>query len=876
MDSKPRNIFQRFSFPFIWMWQKSRDFGRWYRSLYKNAPWWKKIGVGFSSFIVFIIVYCLAVQFNLFWLFGKSPSLDTIMNPKTAAASEIYSADGKLLGKFFSENRTPVAYDSIAPNFFDALISTEDERFYSHHGVDFMGLGAAVKDAATGHARGASTITQQLVKNMFRVRTEYSTGLLGYIPGVKMLIMKSKEMIIATELEWFCSKQEILTMYANTVDFGSNAYGIKTAAKTYFNTTPAELKTEQSAVLVGLLKATSAYNPKTNPKNSLFRRNVVLDNMYKHGKLSAAELSELREKPIELNFSVETAYDGQALYFRQAVADEIKNLDLGLDPYKDGLKIYTTVDSRMQKYAEQAMLEQMKVVQRNFDAHWGKQDPWVNEKNQPIPGFLQEKLKQTDAYKMLSARYPDDPQKVMEILNTPHNVKLFSYSGDNLKVEREMTSVDSLRYMLRFMHAGFVAIEPQTGDVKAYVGDVDFNTWQHDNVKATHQPGSTFKLFVYATAMKQGWLPSDARLKDEYIQMNVVDEQGKPSVWRPHNANGRFSGANIPLRAAFAQSINTIAIKLGQEVGIPNVIKTAQDMGIKSKLNDAPSLPLGPSDVHLMELVGAYASVANYGEFVKPTMITRIIDREGKVVYESRKEVRTVLSDKEAFYMQTLLGAGMTDAGGTSQALASQNYIGQWFWNKRIDAGGKTGTSNSHADAWFVGVTPNLVGGAWVGGEYRQIHFRSGALGQGSKTALPIFGLFMKKVLSDAALAPKYLARYRIPEGVNPADLEGRFLYQHADSTSHDSTAVDFSEDLGASPEEHGDNPPPPPAAPPHEPAAPKEPVNNTSNGTAEPVKDQGAKTGMNKNSATIKTDRTQSSGEKKPKKKASGDDLFN
>ena len=876
MDSKPRNIFQRFSFPFIWMWQKSRDFGRWYRSLYKNAPWWKKIGVGFSSFIVFIIVYCLAVQFNLFWLFGKSPSLDTIMNPKTAAASEIYSADGKLLGKFFSENRTPVAYDSIAPNFFDALISTEDERFYSHHGVDFMGLGAAVKDAATGHARGASTITQQLVKNMFRVRTEYSTGLLGYIPGVKMLIMKSKEMIIATELEWFCSKQEILTMYANTVDFGSNAYGIKTAAKTYFNTTPAELKTEQSAVLVGLLKATSAYNPKTNPKNSLFRRNVVLDNMYKHGKLSAAELSELREKPIELNFSVETAYDGQALYFRQAVADEIKNLDLGLDPYKDGLKIYTTVDSRMQKYAEQAMLEQMKVVQRNFDAHWGKQDPWVNEKNQPIPGFLQEKLKQTDAYKMLSARYPDDPQKVMEILNTPHNVKLFSYSGDNLKVEREMTSVDSLRYMLRFMHAGFVAIEPQTGDVKAYVGDVDFNTWQHDNVKATHQPGSTFKLFVYATAMKQGWLPSDARLKDEYIQMNVVDEQGKPSVWRPHNANGRFSGANIPLRAAFAQSINTIAIKLGQEVGIPNVIKTAQDMGIKSKLNDAPSLPLGPSDVHLMELVGAYASVANYGEFVKPTMITRIIDREGKVVYESRKEVRTVLSDKEAFYMQTLLGAGMTDAGGTSQALASQNYIGQWFWNKRIDAGGKTGTSNSHADAWFVGVTPNLVGGAWVGGEYRQIHFRSGALGQGSKTALPIFGLFMKKVLSDAALAPKYLARYRIPEGVNPADLEGRFLYQHADSTSHDSTALDFSEDLGASPEEHGDNPPPPPAAPPHEPAAPKEPVNNTPNGTAEPLKDQGAKTGMNKNSATIKTDRTQSSGEKKPKKKASGDDLFN
>lgn len=876
MDSKSRNIFQRLFSPIIWMLKKCTQFGRWYRSLYKNAPWWKKIGVGFISFIVFIFVYCLSVQFNLFWLFGKSPSLDTIMNPKTAAASEIYSADGKLLGKFFSENRTPVSYDSIAPNFFDALISTEDERFYSHHGVDFVGIGAAAKDAVTGHARGASTITQQLVKNMFRVRTEYSTGLLGYIPGIKMLIMKSKEMIIATELEWFCSKQEILTMYANTVDFGSNAYGIKTAAKTYFNTTPSELKTEQSAVLVGLLKATSAYNPKTNPKNSLARRNVVLENMYNHGKLSVAELNELREKPIELNFSVENAYDGEALYFRQAVADEIKNLDLGLDPYKDGLKIYTTVDSRMQKYAEQAMLEQMKAVQRNFDAHWGKKDPWVDEKNQPIPGFLEEKLKQTEAYKMLSARYPNEPDKVMELLNTPHKVKLFSYSNPDLHIEREMSSVDSLRYMLHFMHAGFIAMEPQSGEVKAYVGDVDFSTWQHDNVKATHQPGSTFKMFVYATAMKQGWLPSDARLKDEYIQMNVVDEKGKPSVWRPHNANGRFSNANIPLRAAFAQSINTIAVKLGQEVGIPNVIKTAQDMGITSKLKDAPSLPLGASDVHLMELVGAYASVANYGEYVKPTIITRIIDREGKVVYEARKEVRTVLSEKEAFYMQTLLGAGMTDAGGTSQALASQNYIGQWFWNKRIDAGGKTGTSNSHADAWFVGVTPNLVGGAWVGGEYRQIHFRSGALGQGSKTALPIFGLFMKKVLSDGALAPKYLARYRIPEGVNPADLEGRFLYQHADTTSHDSTAVDFSEDLGVSPEEHGDNPPPTPAVAPHEPAAPKEPVNNTPNGTADPVKDEGAKTGINKNNATIKSERIQSSGEKKPKKKASSNDLFN
>lgn len=757
-----------------------RRFGRWYKGLYRGAPWWKKTGIGLATFFVSILFYAFAVQVNLLWLFGKSPSLNSIIHPKTAMASELISADGKVLSKYFNENRSPVPYDSIAPTFFDALISTEDERFYSHHGVDPVAIFSAIKDAAMGNARGASTITQQLVKNMFRVRTEYSTGLLGYIPGVKILIMKSKEMIIATELELFCSKQEILTMYANTVDFGSNAYGIKTAAKTYFDTTPARLKTEEAAVLVGLLKATSAYNPKLNPKDSRRRRNVVLDNMYRHGHLSITECRNLQEKPIELKFSVENAYDGQALYFRQAVAEELKRVAPELDPYRDGLKIHTTLDSRMQSMAESAVHEQMKKVQRNFDSHWGKQDPWVDSENRPLPNFLHEKLRQTEAYKMLSARYPDEPDHVLELLNRPHKMRLFTYEGI---VEREMSSVDSLRYMLRYMHAGFVAIEPQTGHVKAYVGDIDFNTWQHDKVAAAHQPGSTFKLFVYATAIKQGWLPSDARLRDEYIQMNVIDKDGKPSVWRPHNANGRFSGAHIPLRAAFAQSINTIAVKLGQEVGIDNVVKTAREMGVESPLEVAPSLPLGASDATLTEMVGAFAAVANNGEYVKPTLIERVVNAEGKVVYEAHREARTVMTPTEAFYMQTLLAAGVTDGGGTSQSLGSDSYMGRWFWSKQIDIGGKTGTSNSHADAWFIGTTPKLVGGAWVGGEYRQIHFRTGALGQGSKTALPIFGLFMKKVLSDGLLSQKYLGRYKIPEGVNPADLEGRMPSIEPDTT---------------------------------------------------------------------------------------------
>ena len=336
---------------------------QWYIGCYRGRPWYRKLLAAVLSFFAFVVFYVFAVSVNLFWLFGKSPSIRSIMNPQTAAASEIYTADSVLIGRFFSENRQPVPYDSISPVFFDALISTEDERFYQHHGIDFQGLVAAVKDAFQGKARGASTITQQLVKNMFRVRTEYSTGLLGYIPGVKILVMKSKEMILAVELEMFYSKREILNMYANTVDFGSNAFGIKTAAKTYFSTTPSRLKAEEAAVLVGLLKATSAYNPRINPKNSLRRRNTVLDNMQSHGHLTAAECDSLKQLPIELHFRVETAYDGKALYFRQAVADYLKEKLPDVDLYSDGLKIYTTLNMRMQEYAEAAVNKQMRVVQ---------------------------------------------------------------------------------------------------------------------------------------------------------------------------------------------------------------------------------------------------------------------------------------------------------------------------------------------------------------------------------------------------------------------------------------------------------------------------------------------------------------------------------
>ena len=725
--------------------QALRTVGHKYMGLYRGRPWYIRILSAMLTLIAAVILFLGAVSVNFLWLFGKSPSTYSIMHPENSEASLLFSEDSVLLGKYFNENRSPVAYEEINPVFFQALIDTEDERFYSHNGVDFQGLFSAVKDMFAGKARGASTITQQLVKNMFRVRTEYSTGLLGNIPGLKIVIMKSKEWISAFKIESMYTKKEILTMYANTVDFGSNAFGIKTAARTYFDTTPAELKAEEAAVLVGLLKATSTYNPRINPKNSLARRNVVLDNMRKHKHLSRKAYDSIAQRPIDLNYKVESAYDGQALYFRQAVASYLREWCRanGIDLYADGLKIYTTLNTRMQKYAEEAVKKQMRNVQRNFDNHWGKQEPWRDERHQVIQNFIPDLARRTTAYKALTKRFPDQPDSVDYYLNLPHPIRVFDYDGPK---EMVMSTMDSIRYMVRFMHTGFVAIEPQNGHVKAWVGDIDFGSWKYDKVTAMRQPGSTFKLFVYAEAMKQGLTPCDRR-EDSYISLDVVNDKGETEPWRPHNANGYFTDDTISLKAAFAQSINSVAVRLGMEVGIENVVKTAHAMGITSKLHNTPSLSLGASDVNLLELVSAYGTVADNGYSRPPVLVTRIVDRYGKEIYTAPDEKQEALTPRSVFYLQQLLQSGLRERGGTSMALWS--YIGSFTGD--TDFGGKTGTSNNHSDAWFVGVTPALVAGAWVGGEYRSIHFRTGALGQGSRTALPIFGYFIQSVLADPA-----------------------------------------------------------------------------------------------------------------------------
>lgn len=742
------------------LWQKIRAFWPWYKNLYKGRAWYTKSLIGFVSCIAAFLIYLGMVDINFLWLFGKSPGFSRIMNPETHQASEIYSADGKLIGKFFNENRTPVKFEDVNPTFWKVLVDTEDERFYKHHGIDFTGMLAAAKDIIVHHdARGASTITQQLAKNMFRVRTQYSTGLLGYIPGIKMLVMKSKEWIIATKLELVYDKKDILTMYANTVDFGSNAFGIKTACKTYFNTTPSELTLDQMAVLVGMLKATTYYNPRINPKNSLKRRNIVLSNMLRHNDINRAQYDSISAKPITLNYSVESNYDGKALYYREYLASYLKDWceENDYDLYSSGLKIYTTLDSRMQEYAEQAAIKQMKIVQRNFKNHWGNEEPWQDENHKVIPGFIEGIAKKLPVYKYLSNKFENSPDSIDYYLNKPHTVKLFDYEKGF--IEEQMSTMDSIRYMVHFMHCAFVAMEPQTGAVKAWVGDINFNTWKYDKVTAMRQPGSTFKLFVYTEAMNQGLTPCDKR-RDEYFSMQVFDKKKNQEVtWAPTNANGSFSGDSMALKSAFARSINSVAVRLGQEMGISRIVETAHKMGIKSPLDATPALALGSSDINLLELANSYCTIANDGMHHEPVVVTRIVDKDGKVVYTAPTAEEQAIPYRSAFFMQQLLMGGLREPGGTSMSFGG--YLGDSY--KDTDWGGKTGTSNNHSDAWFMGVSPKLVVGAWVGGEYRCIHFRTGALGQGSRTALPICGYFVQALLSDPNFK-QYHAKFGKPK----------------------------------------------------------------------------------------------------------------
>ena len=748
---------------------------------FRGLPWYRKvINILITSLVLFLL-FLFLVDINFLWLFGKSPGLNIINNPNQSVASEIITTDGKILGKYFHENRTPVTYEEISPKLIETLISTEDERFYKHFGIDFQAVFAAVKDMTQGRSRGASTITQQLVKNLFKTRNQYSTGLSGYIPGVKLLISKTKEWITAVKIEIYYTKTEILTMYLNTVDFGSNSFGILTASRTFFKTTPDKLTYEQAATLVGLLKATSTYSPIANPKRSKERRDVVLKNLVIHNIITQHEFDSLKEIPIRLDFRIEQSLDGRALHFRAYLDKYLEDWEKenDYDIYSDGLKIYVTIDSRMQKYAEEAVQKQMSQLQRRFFDHWRGQNPWQDENHKDIPNFIEDIAKKTKVYALLAKKYDDNTDSITKYLNVPHRMKVFDYK----KGEKDTTFsvMDSIRYMNHFMHSSFVAMEPGTGEVRAWVGDIDFKFWQYDKVaQSKRQPGSTFKLFVYTAAMMHGKSPCD-KMTDKPVSWDYV-EKGQLKNWRPHNANGSYLGYPLTLKYAFARSINTVAVQLAQEIGIPEIIKYAHLLGIRTPLEEQPSLCLGSSDVTLLELVNSFGTVVNEGVYHDPILVTRIEDKDGKVIYSANTTQKRVIPYEDAWLMTELLKGGMTEPGGTTQAL--------WGWNlfgANTDFGGKTGTSSNHSDAWFVGVTQKLIGGAWVGGEHRSVHFRTGQLGEGSKTALPIFALFMEKVLAD-----KSLKQYR---GKFPTKPKEKILRNYGCHTyiPKDTTVVDSS-----------------------------------------------------------------------------------
>lgn len=734
--------------------EKSHNYWPTIKDTFKKK-WYVIVLIAIVAPLLLVFLFFKAVEVNFLWLFGDSPSTEVLADPKTVEASEIYSDDGVLIGKYFTENRSSVGIFDISDELLITLVHTEDERFFEHHGVDYSALLGAFKDALFGNARGASTITQQLVKNKFKMRTTYNNGPLCKVPGIRTLIIKVKEWNAAKQIEDRFEKLDILKMYLNTVYFGSNAYGIKAAAKTYFNTTPDKLNYEQSACIIGLLKATTYYNPVRNPENNERRRRIILNNLVSHKMLTQHECDSILAVPFTLNFKSESNLDGMALYFRDAVSSELQewcdanNVNL----YTDGLKIYTSIDSRMQKYAEQAVAKQMAENQKRFFKNWGKENPWRDRNKKEMKTFIDETIQKTALYKALNKKYKGNKDSIYAQLNKPHKMKIFNYKSGI--TDTTMSSLDSLRHIVKYLHCGFVAIEPQSGLVKAWVGDVNYNYWQYDKVLAKRQPGSTFKLFVYSQAIRNGMSPCDLRTDSATTWM--TEENGKPVAWTPQNANGVYSGERLPLKTAMARSINSIAVQLNKELGPQNVVDLAHKMGVASPVRPIPSICLGTEDVTLLEMVSAYSTIPNEGVHMKPRMVTKIVDKNGNVIYENKAEGEKVLEYEEAFLVREMLREGLKDEQGTSRRLWNYNIHGA------TDFGGKTGSTSNYSDAWYMGISPKLVAGAWVGGEYRCIHFKNGEMGQGSASALPIFGEFMQKVLNDKKLA-KYRGRFGEPK----------------------------------------------------------------------------------------------------------------
>jgi len=731
-------------------WTGFRRFLRFFRTPFPEHPtpvfWLKLVGKKMLAVLLVILVYFFMVDINFLWLFGKSPSLDQLEKPQLDMASELYTNDGFLIGKYYNENRTPVEYTQISPWLIKSLVATEDVRYYAHSGIDFRSLPSVLVYAIRGTNRGASTITQQLAKNLYHTREGGSKGLLGFIPGLNTAIEKSKEWMTAIKLERRFTKEEIITMYLNTVDFGANAFGIHTAAKTYFNTSPDSLNIEQSALLIGLLKAPTTYSPVKHPKKAKSRRNIVLSQLMKYDQITKKDFDTLRKKPLSLAYHMESSFDGPATYFRGVLNNYLKDWcqKNGYDLYTDGLKIYTTIDSRMQDYAEEAIEEHMSDLQKHFFEQYKGQNPWVDAKGKEIPNFIDSIARKLPAYDWLKKKYKGNEDSIFAAMNRPKDMTVFSWHGEH---DTSLSTMDSLKYYKHFLHTGFMVEDPFSGQIKAWVGGINYKYFQYDHVwQSKRQPGSTFKPILYAAAFENGWGPCDT-LKDVPVTIRYT-EKGEKKTWSPHNADYNFSGSNMTLRRGMGKSVNSIAAQVIEKIGWTTVIDYAHRLGIKSKLDTVPSVGLGSSDVSVYELTSAYCTFMNHGVYTEPSFITKIVDRNGKVLHVFNPVTKRAISEETAYLMTYMLKGSMEEPGGTVQAL----WAFDLFKGAGNELGGKTGTSSNHSDGWFVGVSKDLVAGMWVGGEDRCIHFKNSATGEGAKTALPIYGRFMEKVYADKSL----------------------------------------------------------------------------------------------------------------------------
>ena len=738
-----------------------------------------------------IILLIVAVNYNFLWLFGGMPSLYELENPKSQVASLIISEDGQEIGKYFRENRNPLEFEELPDNIVNTLISTEDARFTAHSGIDIRSMFRVV--FTLGTSGGGSTISQQLAKNLFHTRSmEFGEddpvymGLLMKIDGVRTVVAKVKEWILAIRLERRYTKQEIMAMYLNEVSFGNNAYGIQVACRTYFQKDLKDVSLTEAATLIGLLQNPSLYDPRVRPERTLERRNVVLGQLAKYEFITEEDLPKLQAEDLNLHYRVENQNTGAAPYFREAIRQQvlsaIKELnqdrpeDQQLNLYTSGLRIYTSIDSRMQKYAEESVKEHMRAEQKLFYDHWRGRNPWVNEEMKEIKGFLKDAMRRTQRYRDLMSAYNNDEFKVWEELRRPIKMTVFTWDGDK---DTTLSPMDSLNYYKRILNCGMMAMDPMNGHVKAWIGGINYKYFKFDHIsQSKRQPGSTFKPFVYGAAIENEIVTPCDELVDEPVTFGEEDGLSG-GTWTPQNSDGKYSYQNMKMRRAMGLSINSISAKLMKQLGPDKIAEFAHKCGIESPLHEVPSLCLGASEVSLFEQVSGYSTLANGGEKIDPILVLRITDKVGNVLREYSPPVKAAIKPETAYLMTYMLQGAVQEPGGTAEGLKRTSIVAG------NEIGAKTGTTSNYSDGWFMGVTQKLVAGVWVGGDDRSIHFRSLALGQGAKMAMPAYAKFMEKVYADQSLA---IEGYRKMPFIKPENFA--FDFSCNGRVAVDSTAI--------------------------------------------------------------------------------------